>query len=156
MRSKYPEHLQPVADYFIDKYKDVDSLKSAEYFQESNDANKAGRDEDALRYLNLAIDANPDNSHYYYLRGVLKLTRMDIDAEMAYSSIKDFDRSVRLNPGYTNVYFHRSIALGYLGKSLRSFNDAKVVWNADSTLSDKEFQMKYGMSKKTFSIPFHS
>lgn len=156
IRSRYTSTNGLVADYFIDKYKEKDTLKSQHYLTEAKALEAFGEYQKALTNFNKALDLNPDNSRAYHERGFLKLTYLDIDADVAYSAIKDFSRAIRLDSTYTIAYFHRALAYGYLKRKSQSFLDTKIVWETDSILSEDEFRIKYGMSKKSFSIPFHS
>jgi tetratricopeptide (TPR) repeat protein len=155
IRSQYPANQGIVADYFIDKYKKPDKESADKYLQSAINFDTSDDKEHALEMFNKSIDANPDNAEATYKRGLFKLTRLDLDAEIAYSAIKDFDRALRLDSTITMAHFHRGLAYGYIGNKGRSFVDMKKVWYADSTLTDEQFLKKYGSSKKSFSVPFH-
>ena len=155
IRSKYPEQSGDLADLYIDKYKRPDKEKAEKYLKSAIDAEGLFDYEMALELYNKSIDLNPDNPFSCYRRGLLKLTRLDLNSDVSYSAIKDFSRTLRLDSTYTVAYFHRSLALGYLGLRMRSFQDMKKVWELDSVLTEDEFQKKYGTSKKSFSKPFH-
>jgi len=155
IRKKYPEQKQLIADYFIDKYKTIDKAKADEYFENAVDAEDRKKYTEALSWYNKSIEENPDNKVAYHRRGFLKLTKLDINEDVALSAYKDFCRVIRLDPGYTIAYFHRGVVFGYLGDKSLAARDFRSVWNADSILSADEFQKKYGMSKESFSVPFH-
>jgi tetratricopeptide (TPR) repeat protein len=154
IRSKYPSHLGVLADFHIDRHKDTDHEKSNSFFEKAESMRLKNENEKALRNYNICIDYDPDKAEYIYQRGVFKLTRLEIDRDMAYSAIKDFDRALRLNPQYTFAHFHKSIALGYLHKYAPALIHARQVWNADSTLNEKSFSEKYGISRENFSKQF--
>ena len=155
IRQKYTEPQGLIADYFIDKYKKVNIEKSEKLLHLAIEADSIHANEKAMVYFNRCIDNNPDNAIAYHKRGYFKLTRLEINEDVAYSAIKDFSRAIRLNPEFTDAYFHRGVAYGYLKNRGRSIIDMKKVWTLDSTLSENEFQKKYGSSKKSFSIPFY-
>lgn len=155
IRSRYPEQRGIVADLFIDKYKNPDKEESEKYLKAAIDAESLSEYDNALVLYNKSIDLNPDNQFSYYRRGLLKLTRLDLNIDVAYSAIKDFSRTLRLDSTYFIAYFHRGLAFGYLGLKGRSYLDMKKVWESDSTISEEEFQKKYGSSKKSFSKPFY-
>ena len=156
IRSAYSELMSPVADLYIDKYKKIDTVKSNEYLNEAMLADSLKDYMRALDLYNKSIDENPDNPVAYHRRGFLKLNTLDLDLEIAYSAVKDFNRAIKLDTTFTMAYYHRSIALGYLNKKGRSFLDRKVVWEKDSVLSEEDFKVRYGVSKKSFLIPFNS
>jgi len=155
MRQRYNLWRMAVADVFIEKYKKTDTTQAGKYFSDALAAEKREDFDEALHLLDLSIDEDPDNATVYHKRGALKLIRLDIDADVAYSAVKDFTQAIRLDPDFTLAYFHRSYAYGYLNEKGMSFLDSKVVWTRDSTLSDEDFMKKYGVSKETFSVPFH-
>ncbi len=155
IRKKYPARMGVVADYFIDKYKDADTAAASAFFQEAVHAEEKGEYQEALVYYNRCIDENPDDKIAYHRRGFLKLTHLDINEDVAISALKDFDRCLRLDKGYTIAYFHRGITFGYLGNKTAAYINFKRVWQADSILGQDEFKKKYGVSKDTFSIPLH-
>lgn len=147
--------MSPVADLYIDKYKKTDKVKSDEYFNKALLADSMKDYSRALEFYNMSIDLNPDNPIAYHRRGFLKLNELDIDLEIAYSAVKDFNRAIKLDSSFTMAYYHRSIALGYLNKKGRALLDRKVVWEKDSLLSEEVFKKKYGVLKKSFLIPLH-
>ena len=155
IRSRYTEQSGIVADLYIDKYKKVDRKKASDLLKEAMVSDSLSHYDNALFLYNKSIDLNPDDAKAYYMRGLLKLIHLDLNFSVANSAIKDFNRAIRLDSNYSEVYFHRGLALGYLGLRGRSFLDMKKVWELDSTISDELFEKRYGSSKKSFSIPFH-
>jgi tetratricopeptide (TPR) repeat protein len=155
IRSKYTEQEGIIADLYIDRNKNPDKIKSEEALKKAMEADSLNKNETALKLYNRGIDLDPDNAYAYHRRGYLKLNKLELDADMAYSAIKDFDRAIRLQPGFTLAYFHRYLAADYLDLKGRAFLDRKKVWEADSILSETDFLNKYGISKTSFSKPFH-
>ena len=155
IRSRYTEQSGIVADLYIDKYKKVERERAADLLKEAMDSDSLSHYDNALFFYNKSIDLNPDNAIAYYKRGLLKLIHLDLNFSIANSAIKDFNRVIHLDSNYSAAYFHRGLALGYLGLRGRSFLDMKKVWELDSTISDDLFEKRYGSSKKSFSIPFH-
>ncbi len=155
IRSRYTEQSGIVADLYIDKYKKVEIERADNLLKEAMLSDSLSDYDKALFFYNKSIDLNPDNVKAYYKRGLLKLIHLDLNFSIANSAVKDFSRVIHLDSNYSEAYFHRGLALGYLGLKGRSFLDMKKVWELDSTISDDLFEKRYGSSKKSFSIPFH-
>jgi tetratricopeptide (TPR) repeat protein len=155
IRLKFSEERGIVADVYIDKYKQPDRIKADKLLREAWIADSLKEYERALCFYNKSIDQYPDNAHAYFLRGYLKLNRLDINNDMAISAIKDFSKAIRINPEFTDAYFQRGLAWGYIGNTGKSLVDRKKVWEADSSLSDDVFLKKYGSLKESFFIPFN-
>ncbi len=155
IRSKYTEQEGMVADLYIDKNKNPESRKSEIVLNMAFEADSLNKNDLALKLYNQGIDLDPDNANAYHRRGFLKLTKLDLDVDMAYSALKDFDRAIRLNQDFTLAYFHRYLAEDYLVLKGRAFLDRKKVWETDSLLSETDFLNRYGISKTSFSKPFH-
>jgi tetratricopeptide (TPR) repeat protein len=155
IRSIYTEKNESLADYYIDKYKTTDKIKAGLYLDEAFKAENNGKYDEALESYNKSIDNDPDDPVAYHRRGFLKLTKLDINEDIAHSALKDFDRVIKLDSTYTIAYFHRGMTIGYLGDKHQAAEDFKKVWYADSSLSEDDFRNKYGMSKKSFPVPLH-
>jgi tetratricopeptide (TPR) repeat protein len=153
--SKYTEPQGIVADLYINKYKDTDTVQARHFMNEAMLAQKNRDYEKALELYNKSIDLNPDDAHAYHKRGYFKLSTLDLNEDVALSAMKDFSRAIRLDSTLTIIYFHRSIASAYIGLKGRSLLDYMKVWQRDSILPEEEFRNKYSMSKKSFSKPFH-
>jgi tetratricopeptide (TPR) repeat protein len=151
--NKYRQDQGLSADFIINLYKVVDSKKSNEYLARALKEDSLKNTDDALEYYSKSIAADPDNYIAYHRRGYLKLSQPNIDWSNASSSLKDFSRAIRLNPNYADAYFHRALAYAILGNKGRAIVDRQKVLQLDSALSDSAFQVKYGISKKSFSIP---
>ncbi len=155
IQSKYSEQRGIVADLYIEKYKNPEKEKSDKLLNKAITEESLSNYEKALVLYNKSIDLNPYNPISIYRRGLLKLTKLDLNSDVAYSAIKDFNRTLRLDSTMAVAYFHRGLALGYLKLKGRSNLDMKKVWELDSALTENDFFNKYGSSKKSFSIPFH-
>ncbi len=155
IQSKYSEQRGIVADLYIEKYKNTEKEKSERLLNKAITEESLSNYEVALELYNKSIDLNPYNPISIYRRGLLKLTKLDLNSDVAYSAIKDFNRALRLDSTIAVAYFHRGLALGYLKLKGRSYLDMKKVWELDSVLTENEFLNKYGSSKKSFSIPFN-
>ncbi len=155
IRSKYTEQEGIIADLYIDKHKNPEKKKSELVLKMAFEADSLNKNDLALKLYNQSIDLDPDNANAYHRRGFLKLTKLELDVDMAYSAIKDFDRAIRLQQDFTLAYFHRYLAEDYLALKGRAFLDRKKVWEADSLLSETDFLKKYGISKTSFSKPFY-
>ena len=155
LRQRYSLWNSPLADLSVEKYKMTDTLRARQCLEKALAAEAREDFDEALHQLDLSIDADPDNANTYHKRGALKLLRLDIDADVAYSAIKDFSKAISLDPDLTLAYFHRAYAYGYLDEKAMSLVDSRVVWYRDSSLTEEQFRSRYGVSKETFSVPFH-
>ena len=95
IRTKFTINQGPLADYYIDKYKNPEKEKSEFFLNEAINSESNQENEKALTFYNKSIDLNPDNALAYYRRGLLKLTRLDINNDVAISALKDFSRTIR-------------------------------------------------------------
>jgi tetratricopeptide (TPR) repeat protein len=68
----------------------------------------------ALRQYNESIDLNPDNAKAIYNRGLMKLTKLEIERETAQSAYNDFTRALQLDSTMAAAYYHRAVAHTYL------------------------------------------
>ena len=128
-----------MADLFINRYKRIENGKSDKCLEEAFIADSLLENEKALKLYERSIDLNPDNAIAYQRRGSLKLTRLDLDPDLVTSAIKDLDRAIRLDSTLAIAYFHRSIAVGYLGQKGRSILDMNKVWELDSMNTNEFF-----------------
>jgi len=150
---KYRQDQGLIADLLINTYKRIDieeanrDLKNA--FREDSLKNNIS----ALEYYSKSIENNPDNPIAYHRRGFLKLTRLDLNPPNVNSALKDFSRAIRLDEKFAEAYYHRSMAYHYLGNKERSFLDQLKVLQLDELLTESQFEIKYGRSKKSLSIP---
>jgi tetratricopeptide (TPR) repeat protein len=110
------------ATAMLEKYKpeDARSKKCAEEFLTKALASKSNQNyQEALEYFNKSIDKDPDNAVAIYQRGLLKLTKLEIDREMAQSAHDDFSRALQLDSTMAGAYYHRAVAQNYLNKKDR-------------------------------------
>ena len=71
---------------------------AAEYFEEGVNKSKSGDFVAALQAFNLAITMSPENAPSYYNRAMAKANLKDHRG-----AILDFDRSIELNPKYSDA-----------------------------------------------------
>ena len=113
---------------------------AVEYFQSAVQSEKDEDYSKALRDYNKSIDLNPDNADAVYRRGLLKLTKLDIDKETAQSAYNDFTRAIQLDSNMTFAWYHRAVAHNYLYKKFRlpAQNDYRKAIMLDSSLQADE------------------
>jgi len=126
---------------FINMYKpsDEDSRKCAdEYFQSALASEKNEAYTQALRQYNESIDLNPDNAETVYRRGLLKLTKLDIERETALSAYNDFSRAIQLDSNMVGPWYHRAVVHSYLDKKylLPAQNDYRKAISLDSSINN--------------------
>ena len=117
--------------------------RAEEYFQSASQSEKNGEYTEALHEYNESIDLNPDNANAIYKRGLLKLTRLDIDRETAQSAYNDFTRAIQLDSNMAAAWYHRAVTHGYLFKKYRlpAQNDYRRAMLLDSVLGrDKKLK----------------
>ncbi|CAN5485121.1 hypothetical protein BH11BAC1_BH11BAC1_11410 [soil metagenome] len=114
VRNRYPLEEGTA---MIDLYKPGNTRSkeiAEEYFTAAIQDEKNDDLEEALLNYNRCIDLNPDNAKAYYTRGRLKLTRLEIDKEMAQSAFTDFARAIQLDPNMAAAYYSRAVAYHYI------------------------------------------
>jgi hypothetical protein len=156
IRARYSEGLTSLADLYVDRYKSTDAGKAHFYLQRALLADSLSEDENASYLYDKSIDYDPDNSYAYYRRGFFKLTHLELDNELAYSAIKDFNRAISLKPEMSKAYFHRGVALMYLDKKARACLDFVKAKELDGSLDLKEFIEKTCMQHlKESAVPLN-
>jgi tetratricopeptide (TPR) repeat protein len=119
VRTRYP--LDEGTE-MVNKYKPANenSRKCADdYFQSAEQSEKNKSYSEALLKYNKSIDLNPDNAKAIYRRGLLKLTKLEIDRETAQSAYNDFTRAIELDSTLAVAYYHRAVVYNYLYKKDR-------------------------------------
>ncbi len=125
IRRKYTELNRDVADMYIDRYKDKtpDKKKAHQLYLQAIEAQKEKDNEKALSLYNQSLDLDPDESIVYYDRGYFKLTRLELNSDIAYNAVKDFNRAIKLKPDFADAYLHRALAISYVGRHWRACQD---------------------------------
>lgn len=114
---------------------------SDQYFREAETNEKSGDYKTALEDYDQAIDLNPENAKAIYQRGRLKLTKLDIDKEMAQSAHDDFSRAIQLDSTMSAAYYHRAVVHNYLNKKNRApaQRDFRHAQELDTSLRQDHF-----------------
>ncbi len=60
-----------------------------------------GKTDDAMRYLDLAIEQDPSNESFYFVKGSL----LDGFGQQE-AAIESYEKAIELNPGYFNAYYN--------------------------------------------------
>jgi len=105
-----------------------------EYFQSALQSEKNEDYTKALGQYDESIDLNPDNAQAIYNRGLLKLTKLEIDRETALSAYNDFTRAIQLDSTFAAAYYHRAVVHNYLSKKdrLPAQNDYRKARSLDT------------------------
>lgn len=154
IRTTFPDSLQSNADELIEKNKckSPDCIASAEdKFKQAMFCDSLKDYKQALKWLNYAIDLNPDNPEYYFQRGHLKLIKLDISEEAARSALIDFNRAIQLNPMFAYAYYFRGITLAYLDKKDKVCPDMIYAKQLDSALIIQDYLNKFCPDSGSFS-----
>jgi tetratricopeptide (TPR) repeat protein len=93
------------------------ALRTAIALEAQRELDEAGENFDKALYL------DPYNAAGYFRRGAYKLLRLELDNQTAESAIRDFSRSIRLDPSRAMCWFLRAQALAYLNRRDRACRD---------------------------------
>lgn len=115
-------------------------IKEAWKFYEAGDYNNA------IKFLDEAIQLNPDNALAYYGRG----TVYGEDLKKYGLAIQDYDKAIQLNPIFVEAYAFRSIAYAASGKFKQAIIDADkaIQLNPNSVEAYIARSIAYGTSGK--------
>lgn len=81
---------------------------------------KRHKEEDAMKYLDLAIAKEPGNESFYHFRGVLCERLQNTD-----EAIKCYEKAIELKPGYMDAYFNLGII--YYNRGVKQVDEANSV-----------------------------
>jgi len=87
------------------------------------------KNDEALNYLNKAIEKDPENASYFYARGVL-YESVDKD-----KSIENYKKAIEIDPKFFNALFN--IGVIYYNKGVEEQNKANEMTNMDDYESEK-------------------
>jgi tetratricopeptide (TPR) repeat protein len=136
VRMRYPMD-EGTAMINLYKPSDEKSKKCADQYYQAAELSEKKQDyTKALCEYNNSVDMNPDNATVIYKRGLLKLTKLDIDKETAQSAYNDFTRAIELDSSMALAWYHRAVAHNYLYKKFRqpAQNDYRKAMLLDTSL----------------------
>ena len=93
------------------------------------------KNDDALNYLNKAIEKDPENASYYYARGVLYES---VDKDKA---IENYKKAIEIDPSMFNALFN--IGVIYYNKGVEEQNKANEMTNMNDYEQEKKVAEKY-------------
>lgn len=99
----------------------------------------SNRNDDALNYINAAIQKDPSNPQYYFARGCI-YEKQDVE-----KAIADYNKSVELDPKLFNAYYNLAIVYYNRGLEMRTA--------ASSERDPKIYDAKMAEAKSVFSGP---
>lgn len=107
--------------------KDKVNDKLFKLYNESQELYKQGNNKGAIRKLDTALELDPNWADGYFARGTMKLNNFQFDEALA-----DFDKTLTIEPYFTNAYSNRAFAIirkYELGSSrtLSKTNDIQVI-----------------------------
>lgn len=111
----------------IEKYPDGSSPLVVELINYYLNANKT---EDALNYLNVAIEKDTTNPNFYFARGSL----YDVNLKQPEKAIPDYKKAITLNPNYFDPNYN--LGALYYNKAVEQIKKAQ-----DETDNDKYYKM---------------
>lgn len=119
--------------------KGIEKFKSPNMINEMiNIYLSTGKNEEALAYLDKAIESEPNNATYYFAKGALYDQINNSDA-----SIEAYIKAIEIDPKYTDAYLN--LGASYYNKGINHFqlaNDAKSdkVYEAEKAKAEEQYK----------------
>jgi tetratricopeptide (TPR) repeat protein len=103
---------------------------SLKYFQIAYDLAIKGKYSEALPYMDLTIELDPDDAKAYSNRGIVKsyLGRNE-------EALKDYDEAIKLDPNLAQAYYNRGIVKSELGRNEEALKDYDEAIKLDPKLT---------------------
>ncbi|HNS12550.1 MAG TPA: tetratricopeptide repeat protein [Bacteroidia bacterium] len=158
LRSQYPRISMEKADELLTEYNEQDSILSIKALKLADTAKQKEKEKDfksALRYYNLAIDMDPFNPILYYQRGRFKISRLELNEDLANSAIIDFSESARMRPLHAESYFQRGVIYAYLDKKIEVCEDMQRAYELDPGMAVLPFVKKCCPEDSSRFMPLH-
>ena len=158
LRGRYPKLSIEEADALLSKYHEVSdrsSKKAQDLFEKALQYEKEKNYVLALRYFNLSIDQDPLNPEVYFQRGRMKINRLELNKDLAYSSIIDFTESIRFRPDHGASYFNRGIIFSYLDKKEPACADMTEAFRINPKFDVMPFVKKCCPKDSASFVPLH-
>lgn len=90
-----------------------------------------GKTDDAMRYLDLAIEQDPGNESFYFVKGSL----LDGFGQQE-AAIQSYEKAIELNPGYFNAYYN--LGALYYNNGVKQVEVANAVPPSDNARYEAE------------------
>ena len=130
--------LQRKSFYFIDH-----ALETGEYRLEANRAKAwfmytAGKPDETIKFCNTALSIHGDDPETYLL---LALAEFEKTGAMTGKTLEHFQKALELDPGYSDVYFHKGVCYETVGEYTRAIDEFKAKIEADPHYIGSYFSM---------------
>ncbi len=118
--------------------KDKVNEKLFDYYNESQELYKQANYSGAIKKLNKALKLDSTWAEGYFARGTMKLNNFQFD-----EAIKDFDKTLEIEPYFTKAYANRAFAiirkyeLG-TGRTLSDSKDIRVIATKETEIPESE------------------
>jgi len=158
LRSRYPRISMEEAGELLATYNSIDVKLERDAQNLADTARVKEKQKDyksALRFYNLAIDINPFDPSLYYQRGRFKISKLELNEDLAISAIIDFSESARMRPSHAESYFQRGVIYSYLDKKEKACEDMHSAYGLDSTIDVLPFIKKCCPQDSSRFIPLH-
>lgn len=119
-----------------DYNKSAKTLNAWELFETGVDLWRDGEYNEAISVLTEAIEINP-KYNYFFVRG-----KVYMKAEQYRNAIKDFNKTIDLNPKVQDVYYFKGIALRRLGHKRKGFRHIKKAARLGSGRAKRWLKLK--------------